>query len=100
MTAFRRVIRRARQVLNSHVILAEAKAGVKAGYRSQREQELDAAKYKDVCATLTEEYVDSCLANSFTALLGGECTTALLSSDLNVLTSGLGLALSPLRATM
>ena len=39
-------------------------------FRSAREQELDNAKFKDVCGTLPEEYVDSCLAHSFTALLG------------------------------
>ena len=74
---------------------------MKAGYSSQREQELDAAKYKDVCAALTEEYVDSCLVNSFTALLGGECTTApTLSSDPIVLASGFRLPLGPLKGHM
>lgn len=42
------------QVLNTHIILAETKAGVDLSSRYQREQELDAGKYKDVCGVLPE----------------------------------------------
>ena len=59
-----------KRVLNSHIMQVESRAGAKVAYRSQRELELDAAKYKDVCSTLAEENVDSCLAQSFTVLLG------------------------------
>jgi hypothetical protein len=41
-----------KQVLNKHILQTEAK-----GRKAQREQELDAAKYKDVCGALSDECV-------------------------------------------
>jgi hypothetical protein len=58
-----------KRVINAHILQAEL--GNRTGLaRSQREQELDRGKYKEVCASLSGDYVDSCLAHTFRALLG------------------------------
>ena len=57
-----------KRVLTVHC-LAMSRGGLTRGSLSVREAELDRGKYKDVCAMLSEEYFDSCLAHSFGALL-------------------------------
>ena len=53
-----------KSTLNRHVLLGMPRP------TSQQERELEAQKYKDVCAALPEELFDACLAHTFAGLLG------------------------------